>query len=79
MFRLVCYLSSLTQGTGRKRGPLLLHHLNSPLSFFLKILFIHLSQTDKEYKQGERQAGGEAGSLLSKESDMELDPRALGS
>ncbi|XP_054364496.1 uncharacterized protein LOC129045928 isoform X2 [Mirounga angustirostris] len=33
----------------------------------------------KEHKQGERQAKGEAGSLLSKEPDVGLPPKILGS
>jgi len=36
-------------------------------------------KSEREYKQGELQAEGEAGSLLSKEPDAGLDPRTLGS
>ena len=51
---------------------------------FLKILFIYLSERKREqasmHKQGELQAEGEVGSLLSKEPDVGLDdPRTLGS
>ena len=47
--------------------------------FFLKILFIYL--TDREHKLAEKQAEREeeAGSLLSREPDAGLDPRMLGS
>ena len=65
------------RGPAEKGVPYSSTILTPPSLFFFKILFIHLSQTDKENKQGEGQAGGEAGSLLSKESNMELDPRAL--
>ena len=46
-------------------------------NFFLKILFIYL--TDRDHKQAERQAEreGEAGSQLSREPDAGLDPRTL--
>ena len=49
-------------------------------TFFLKILFIYL--TERERSQVGREAGrerGEAGSLLSREPDAGLDPRTLGS
>jgi len=36
-------------------------------------------EREQEYKQGERQAEGEAGSPLSKKPDAGLDPRILGS
>ena len=44
---------------------------------FLKILFI--GEREKAYKQGEWQAEGEAGFPLSKEPNVGLDPRTLGS
>lgn len=44
--------------------------------FFFKILFI--CQRERA-QQWERQAEGEAGSLLSKEPDVGLDPRTAGS
>ena len=46
---------------------------------FKKILFIYL--TKREHKQGEQQAEGEgeAGSLLTREPDVGLEPRTLGS
>ena len=43
--------------------------------FLKKILFIYVT----EHKQGEWQAEGEAGSPLSKEPDVALDPSILGS
>ena len=45
-------------------------------TFFLKILFIYLSERESAHKQGEQQAGGEgeAVSLLSKEPNVGLDP-----
>ena len=46
--------------------------------FFLKILF-YLTEIEREHKQGEWQAEGEAGSLLSKKPDGRLNPRTLGS
>ena len=53
---------------------------------FLKILFIYLSERGRkrererrEHKQGEWQAEGEAGSPLSKEPDVGLNHRTLGS
>ena len=48
-------------------------------SFFKKILFIYL--TESEHKQAERQVVGEAeaGFLLSREPDVGLGPRSLGS
>ena len=46
------------------------------LLFFLKY-FIYL--TEREHKQGQQQAEGEAGSPLSREPNMGLDPRTLGS
>jgi len=49
--------------------------------FFFKILFIYLfvREQESEHKQGEQQAEAEAGSLLSKEPDVGLYPRTLGS
>jgi len=44
-------------------------------SFFFKEDFIYLT----EHKQRDQQAEGEAGSLLSKEPDVGLDPRTPGS
>jgi len=38
-----------------------------------------MSEREREHKQGEQQAAGEAGSLLSKEPNVGLDPRTLGS
>lgn len=43
----------------------------------LKFLFIHLTEKEKDYKQGEQQAEGEAGFWLGKESDAGIDPRTL--
>ena len=50
-----------------------------PTFFFFKVLFIYLTQ--REPKQRERQAEGEgeAGSPLSREPEVGLDPRTLGS
>ena len=52
-------------------------HMSCISFYFLKILFIYL--TDRDHKQAERQAEreGEAGSLLSREPDVGLDPRTL--
>ena len=54
--------------------------------FFFKDLFIYLfvrererERRESEHKQTEWQAEGEAGSLPSKEPDVGLDPRMLGS
>ena len=51
--------------------------------FCFKDLFIYLTVRgeQREHKQGEQQAEGEreAGSQLSREPDMGLDPRTLGS
>ena len=58
-----------------------MQHLNLSLKhnafFFLKILFIYL--TERDHKQAERQAEREeeTGSLLSREPDAGLDPRTL--
>ena len=53
-----------------------------PLSFFFKILFIYLTERQRERKR-ERTAGdtgeGEAGSALSREPDAGLDPKIPGS
>ena len=54
------------------------------LFFFFKDLFIYLfvrerERSESEHKQTEWQAEGEAGSLPSKEPDVGLDPRTLGS
>jgi len=38
-----------------------------------------LSENEREHKQGELQAEGEAGSPRSREPDAGLDPRTLGS
>jgi len=38
-----------------------------------------LSENEREHKQGELQAEGEAGSPPSRESDVGLDPRTPGS
>jgi len=46
--------------------------------FFFKD-FIYLSERWREHKQGEQRAEGEAGSPPSKEPDVGLDPRTLGS
>ena len=48
---------------------------------FLKILFIYLIVKESEHKQGEWwvELEGEADSPLSRESDMGLNPKALGS
>jgi len=47
------------------------------------ILFIHLrhrhTERERKHGQGDRQREGEAGSSLSQEPDVGLDPRALGS
>ena len=62
----------------------------APWGAFKKIdlfiyLFIYLTEREgereREHKQGKQQAEGEreAGSLLSREPDMGLDPRTLGS
>jgi len=48
--------------------------------FFLKILFIYLTETQQE--RGHKQGGvgeGKAGFPLSREPDAGLDPRTLGS
>jgi len=54
---------------------------SSSFFFFLKILFIYL--TEREIARAGTQAGGvgegEAGFLLSREPDVGLDPRTLGS
>ena len=50
--------------------------------FFINIFFkdfICLSEKEREYMQGEWEAEGETNSLLSKEPNMGLDPRTLGS
>ena len=51
--------------------------------FPLKILFIHLLERDRDqeskHKQGEQQAEAEAGTLLSKDPNVGLHPRTLGS
>jgi len=41
-------------------------------------LFICQGEREREHRQGEWQAEGEAGSLLSKDPDAGLDPRTLG-
>ena len=50
---------------------------------FLRFYFIYLTGRERasEHKQGEQQSEGEgeAGSPLSREPDMELDPRTPGS
>ena len=63
--------------------------LNLRIGLFFKILFIYLTQRERERSQVGREAGrererererdGEAGSLLSREPDAGLDPRTLGS
>ena len=56
-------------------------YLTSLLALVVRIIiiiflrFIYL--TEREYKQGEQQAEGEAGSPPSKEPDAGLDPRTL--
>ena len=48
---------------------------------FLKILFIYLTQRNREntHARGVAKREGEAGSLLSREPNKGLDPRTLGS
>ena len=49
-------------------------------TFFLKISFIYLRESKGEHTGwGGGEGRGEAGSLLSKEPNMGLDPRMLGS
>ena len=50
-------------------------------AFFLKILFIYLTEGDtaREGAQAGAEGEGEAGSLLSRGPDVGLDPRTLGS
>ena len=76
----------MTRAEGRGFNPLshpgapLYHFSETSFFFFLKILFIYL--TDRDHKQAERQAEREeeeAGSLPSREPDAGLNPRALGS
>ena len=45
--------------------------------FFLKILFIYLTDRDHRYAGRQREREEEAGSLLSREPDAGLDPRTL--
>ena len=50
------------------------------VGFFFKILFIYLREREHAHKQrGEAEAEGEADSLLSREPDIGLDLRTLGS
>ena len=48
-------------------------------NYFFKIVFVWQSKRWRRHKQGEWQAEGEgeAGSLLSREPDVGLDPRTL--
>ena len=48
-------------------------------SHFLKILFIHLTEITSRQKGRQRVREEEAGSLLSREPDVWLDPRTVGS
>ena len=50
-----------------------------PFIYFLKILFIYLTDRNHKYaeRQAEREKEEEAGSLLSSELDAGLDPRTL--
>ena len=50
-----------------------------PLSLFLKILFIYLTEYKRAQAGGAAEGEGEAGSLLSREPDAGLHPRTLGS
>ena len=57
----------------------------SPKTFFLKILFVYLRERERERENAQaggvagRGRGGEAGSPLSKNPDVRLDPKTLGS
>ena len=45
------------------------------MDFFLKILFIHLRVSKREFKREGAEGEGEEGSLLSEEPDAGLNPR----
>ena len=50
----------------------------SSIFLFFKILFIYLTEGDREHKQGDQQGGeGEVGFLLGKKPDVGLDSRIL--
>ena len=55
--------------------------LQTQATFFFKILFICQRASESKHRQTEWKAesDGEAGSLRSKEPDVGLDPRTLGS
>ena len=49
------------------------------IRIFFKILFIHLTERERAQARGAAKGEGETGSSLSREPDMGLDPRTLGS
>jgi len=48
------------------------------LFYFKDFIYLCVREREREHKQGERQAEGEADSPLSREPDEGLDPRTLG-
>ena len=57
---------------------MLVRHLSKHL-FFKDFIDLFVTERERAHKQGEWQAEGEAGSLLSREPDEGLDLRTLGS
>jgi len=57
-----------------------LNESENTCNFFKKdFIYLFVREREREHKQGEWQAGGEADSLLSREPDVGLDPGTLGS
>ena len=50
-----------------------------PCGFLFFFTYLFEMEEEREHKQGEKQAEGEAGSPLSREPDAGLDPRTVGS